>query len=64
MNKYDEKISRLNKHLEEHPHDYMGVISRLKNQSNSIDYEKRQREIKKKREVAKYRKEYKDEKHS
>jgi len=55
MNKYDEKVARIEKHLNEHPHDYKSVISKFKNQSNSIAYEKRQRDNQKKAEVAKYR---------
>lgn len=38
---YAEKLQRIDRHLEEHPHDYQTVIARLKTQSDMIDHQMR-----------------------
>lgn len=55
MNKYDEKANRIKKHLQSHPHDYQGVISLFKVESNSIVYERTQKRNKEMAKIAKYR---------
>lgn len=55
MNKYDEKANRIREHLQSHPHDYQGVISLFKAESNSIMCEKTQKRNKEMAKIAKYR---------
>ena len=56
---YAEKLDRMDRHLQDHPHDYQTVIARLKVASRAIDYAtkkdrdmrlKRLAEIRRKRE--------------
>ncbi len=56
---YAEKLDRMDRHLQDHPHDYQTVIARLKVTSQAIDYAtkkdrdmrlKRLAEIRRKRE--------------
>ena len=47
---YAEKLQRIDRHLEEHPHDYQSVIARLKLQSDIIDHQmQKQRSMRLKR---------------
>lgn len=43
---YMKKLSRMDEHLAQHPHDYQTVIARLKLASEAYDYE-----VKKKRDM-------------
>lgn len=36
---YAKRLEKMDKHLEEHPHDYQTVIARLKTQSDMIDHQ-------------------------
>lgn len=53
---YAEKLKRMDEHLQQHPHDYQTVISRLKVASKYVDYQRRQKTISRLRNIAKYRK--------
>ncbi len=37
---YVKKLTRMDEHLERHPHDYQTVIARLKLASRAVDYER------------------------
>lgn len=36
---YTKKLERMDKHLQEHPHDYQTVIARLKTASDAVDHQ-------------------------
>lgn len=57
MNRYEEKLKKLDTHLEEHPKDYQSVISRLKARSESFQYQQRRKRNDRLKEIAKYRRE-------
>ena len=40
---YISRLEKMDKHLQEHPHDYQTVIARLKLASEAIDYERHKR---------------------
>lgn len=42
---YVKKLDRMDKHLEEHPHDYQAVVARLKTASEAYDYMKRKQRV-------------------
>lgn len=52
---YEQKLRKIEQHLEEHPHDYQSVISLIKTNSDAIAERKRLEMIEKKRKVAKIR---------
>ena len=57
---YAERLDRMDRHLQDHPHDYQTVIARLKVTSQAIDYAmKKERDMRLKRlaEVRKKREE-------
>ena len=39
---YEERIQKMDKHLEEHPHDYQTVIARLKTKSDAIEHKRKE----------------------
>lgn len=52
---YNERLARLDRHLDEHPTDYQAVISRLKTRSDAIEHEQYMRKVERIRKVAHYR---------
>lgn len=57
---YAQKLDRMDKHLEEHPHDYQTVIARLKTQSDMIDHEMRKSRCKRLKRLAEIRRKRKE----
>lgn len=52
---YNERLARLDRHLDEHPTDYQAVISRLKVRSDAIEHEQYMRKVERIKKVAHYR---------
>jgi len=55
MNRYEEKLMRMETHLQMHPNDYQTVISRLKTKSSLYAYKQTLKRNKMLKEIAKYR---------
>lgn len=64
ITKYTPKIERMEKHIEEHPSDYQTKISLAKLYGEEFNYLRKKRVDYMKSEVAKYKKETENEKHS
>jgi len=52
---YVEKITALEDHVKEHPKDYQAVIALMIARSDQYEYERKQKMIERKKNVAKYR---------
>lgn len=52
---YEEKMNRIIKHLEDHPHDYQSKISLMKLNSRRIDTERRHAMIERLRNLSEIR---------
>ena len=60
MDKYSEKILRLDEHLKSHPTDYQAVIARLKARSDAIEHKAWLAMVERKKRVAEIRRERKE----
>ena len=54
---YNERLERLDRHIEEHPKDYQAVIGRMKCYSDAIEHQMYLRKIERLKRVAKFRRE-------
>lgn len=52
---YLDKLDSLDKHIEEHPHDYQAVISRLKTASDAYEHQMYLRKVARLKRVAEVR---------
>lgn len=52
MNKYEERVEKLKKHLRANPHDYQAQIGLLKARSDAIDHDIYLKQIAKKKKIA------------
>lgn len=52
---YNERLAKLDKHIEQHPTDYQAVISRLKIRSDAFEHEQYMRKVERIKKVAYYR---------
>lgn len=57
MNKYNERIKRIERHLVEHPHDYEAVFNLLEVRSRAYDYDKLKAYHRERKKIAEYERE-------
>ena len=55
---YEERLKKLDEHLQQHPTDYQAQIARLKTFSDAVEHQYYLKRIERMRKVAKYRREY------
>ncbi len=60
----DDKITKLQEHLREHPHDYTAVIALYKYKSDHINYVIRQKRIEKQKKIAFWKERLRSEEHT
>lgn len=53
--KYKERIEKVETHLKSNPNDYQSVISLFKLRSAQIEHDRKEAQIKRLREISKYR---------
>lgn len=52
---YNERLAKLDKHIEEHPTDYQAVIGRLKAYSDAVEHQMYLRRVARLKRVAEFR---------
>lgn len=57
---YEQKLQRMDEHLEHHPHDYQTVIARLKTVSDAIEHQQYKKRVWRLKRLAEVRKQMRE----